>query len=336
MNLDINEVGGFSITDHSNGETSTFEFTGNLKALLSALAAARKLTRHMLDPVTTPYKNLEQVEDALKDGTLETNQFGGATLVYYVSSAIPLIYIWDVGEQELHKLGEPVGNNYLNMTGANYIEFTNNMGLFDFNKSWFMSIQTLTLHATGAFQGLFSLGDISFNFLTGTGNYGIYLDDRVPVTQGGSARSNTWHDPATLRILLNYNHVTQRLEYWTGAQGSTPVRIKDLDVNQYQGDPSQLYVTPAADEPLCIGKGLSGSNNFRGEVNDFIAGDTFLGATTVNNMFNATRDDLVAMSEVKFHAPIGEDTWPTTSCTGGLTGGTVVGGSAADFLPVPA
>lgn len=335
MELIVDETKGFKLKDLSNGEEHVFEFGGNVAAVVSAIQSARKLTRHLLDPVTTPYKTLEEVETALIDGTLETNQFGGVTLVYYVKNAIPLIYIWDAEEQELHKLGEPVGNNFLEMTGANYIEFDNNQGLFDFNKSWFVSVQTLTLYATNAFQGLFSLGDNSFNFLAGTGNYGVYLDDREPVTQGGSARSNTWHDPATLRILLNYNHVTQRLEYWTGAQGGTPVRIKDLDVNLYQGTPSELYEVQPDNVPLCIGKGLSGSNNFRGEVNDFIAGDTFLGATTIQNMFNATRDDLVVMPEVKFHAPIGEDTWPAISVTGGLIGGKVVGGTAADFKPVP-
>lgn len=332
-NTDPNK--NFIITDTSSGEAVSLEFGGNIAAVVSAITAAKQITRHMLDPVTTPYKNLQQVEDALKDGSLEQNAFGGATLVYYVTRGTPIIYVWDAVEQELHKLGEPVGNNFLEMTGVNHIEFTNNMGLFDFNKSWFVSIQTLALHATGAFQGLFSLGDNSFNFLAGTGNYGVYLDDREPVTQGGSARANTWHDPATLRIMLNYNHTTQRLEFWTGAQGSTPVRIKNLDVNQYQGEPSQLYEVQPDNVPLCIGKGLSGSNNFRGQVNDFIAGNTFLGETTIHNMFNATRDDLVVMPEVTYHAPIGEDVYPAVSSTGGLTGGTVVGGTDADFQPVP-
>ncbi|QFR59846.1 hypothetical protein VOWphi5012_062 [Vibrio phage phi50-12] len=88
-----------------------------------------------------------------------------------------------------------------------------------------------------------------------------------------------------------------------------------------------------ADAKLCIGKGLSGSGNLRGQINDFIGGTTFLGETTINNMFNATRDDLVVMPQVEFHASIGEDTHPTVSCTGGLDGA-VVGGTSDDFKPV--
>lgn len=305
--------------------------------LINAIDAAKMVTRYMIPTEVdgTKIRNIEEAEAALQGGVLEVNDLGGRTVVFHVTRGVPLVYVWNTEEQQLQKLGEPQGNNYLDMTGANFIEFDNNMELFDFNKSWFVSVQTLTLHPTSAFQGLFSLGDNSFNFLTGPGNYGIYLDDREPVTQGGSARSNTWHDPATLRILLNYNHTTQRLEYWTGPQGGTPTRIKDLDVNLYQGDNSNtLYEAQPADAKLYIGKGLSGSHNFRGEINDFIAGNTFLGTSTIQNMFNATRDDLVVMPEVTYHASIGEDTWPAIDCTGGLTGGKVVGGTAADFKAV--
>ena len=339
--LKINSQGGLDFLDTETGRTLSLRGgnEGFVHKLLETIQHSVQTFHHhipVLDSEGNLLNSVNEAQQALLDGKLQVNPFtNGRTIVSHVDRGTPVIYLWDAEEGELHKMGQPVGNNFLELTGANYIELGGNGGMFDFNKDWFVSVQCLTLHANNQFQGLFSLGDNSFNFLTGGTNYGVYLDDIEPVTQGGSARSNTWHDPETLRILLNYNATTQRLEYWTGAQGGNPTKIKDLDVNLYQRNygTGTLYENQPADAKLCIGKGLSGSGNLRGQINDFIGGTTFLGETTINNMFNATRDDLVVMPQVEFHASIGEDTHPAVSCTGGLDG-TVVGGTSDDFKPV--
>lgn len=319
------------------GDGSEFDIMAHREKIKSAVEhAIHTFEYHIptLDINGVEIKSINEALAALIAGTLKANPFAnGRTLISHYDHGVAVTYLWNSETQELNKLGVPVGNHYLSLNGTNFIEFDGNGELFDFNKSWFVSLQFLIMHANNAFQSVFSLGDNSYNFLTGGTNYGIYLDDREPVTQGGSARSNTWHDPEMLRMMLNYNHVTQRLEYWTGTQGGTATRIKDLDVNQYQGDPSQLYENQPASAKLYIGKGLSGAGNLLGDINDFIAGTSFLEQATIQNMFNATRDDLVEMSEVEYHAPIGEDTGPLISCSGGLTG-TVINYQEGDFKPV--
>lgn len=107
----------------------------------------------------------------------------------------------------------------------------------------------------------------------------------------------------------------------------------DLLENGIGGSPSELYENQPTSAKLCIGKGLSGSGNLLGQVNDFVGGTSYLGSTTVNAIFNATREDLVLMPQVEFHAPIGEDAHPLITCSGGLDGA-VVGGTSVDFKPV--
>ena len=188
------------------------------------------------------------------------------------------------------------------------------------------------MHATKAFQTLFSAGDNSFNWLADNSNYGIYLDDRVPVTQGGSSRKNTWSDPAMSRVMLNYDHNTKKLEYWLGAMGTNPT-VKILDIEQFQGDPAMLYETPTE---LCLGKGLSGSNNVKGQLNELIGGTEYLEAAEVQAIYSGDGEDWSMFPKVTTHASLGEGTWPNVDVTGGvLSNGQMYGGSADDYKPVP-
>jgi hypothetical protein len=291
-----------------------------------------RTTLHIVPSLDGSVKTLDEAVTALKDGSMTVNAFGGRTLIIYANDGQPTFYLWDVESEELHKLGRPVGNNLIEYHGANYTTFDNNGDIFNFNKSWFLSVGCLTMHATGAFQGLFTAGDNSFNWLAGNGNYGIYLDDREPVTQGGSSRQNTWSDPAMSRVMLNYDHTTKKLEYWLGAMGSNPT-LKILDIEQYQGDPVNLYETPTE---LCLGKGLSGSNNLRGELNELIGGTQYLGSSQVQAIYSGDGKDWSAFPQITIHAPLGEDTYPSVSVTGNvLSNGQMVGGSADDYKPIP-
>lgn len=304
--------------------------------LMSKLADAAKFagqrTVHLVPSEDGTIKTVSDAEQALKDGNLEVNDHGGRTLVYTFIDGALVAYAWDTEEQELHKLGRPVGNNLINFTGANHIKFDNNGDLFNFNKSWFVSVQLLTIHSSNAFQTMFSAGDNTFNFLAYTGNYGIYLDDREPVTQGGSSRQNTWIDPGFDRVMLNYNHNTKKLEYWVGPMGSNPV-VRILDIEQYQGDPAQLYETPTE---FCVGKAMGGTGAFKGEGNEMIAGTQYLGSTQVQAIFSGDGKDWSSFPEITIHASLGEGTWPSVEVTGSvLSNGQMIGGSSNDYQPIP-
>ena len=289
-------------------------------------------TLHIVPSLDGSIKTLDEAVTALKDGTMTVNSFGGRTLIIYANDGSPTFYLWNIEEQELHKLGRPAGNNFIEFHGENYATFDNNGDLFNFNKSWFLSVGCLTMHATNAFQTLFSAGDNSFNWLAGAGNYGIYLDDRVPVTQGGSSRKNTWSDPEMSRVMLNYDHNTKKLEYWLGAMGTNPT-VKILDIEQFQGDPAMLYETPTE---LCLGKGLSGSNNVKGQLNELIGGTEYLEAAEVQAIYSGDGEDWSMFPKVTTHASLGEGNWPNVDVTGNaLSNGQMYGGSAEDYKPVP-
>lgn len=307
----------------------------DLLQIIDSVANSAKFTRqrtiHFVSSLGA-VKTLEDAVQALKDGTLEVNEFGGYTFVILSDDGQGTFYIWNAEEEELHKVGRPVGNKYIEFHSVNYGQFDNNGDVFNFNKSWFISVGCLTMHATSAFQTLFSAGDNTFNWLAGAGNYGIYLDDRLPVTQGGSSRANTWTDPELSRVLLNYNHVTKKLEYWLGPMGSNPT-LKILNIEQYQGDPVNLYETPTE---LCLGKAVSGTGGLKGEINELIGGTVYLEAAQVQAIYSGDGVDWSAYPEITFGATLGEDTWPSIGTYGTvLSNGTMNGGSADDYKDVP-
>jgi hypothetical protein len=300
--------------------------------LIDAINNITKLTSHLIPSLDGTINTVEESIEALKNGTLAVNAFGGRTIVRHVNDGIVTVYLWNVEEQELHKLGLPVGNYYIDFHGDNYIHFDNNGDVFNFNKSWFISVGCLTMHANGAFQTLFSAGDNTFNWLAGGGNYGIYLDDRVPVTQGGSSRKNTWSDPELTRVMLNYDHTTKNLEYWLGAMGSNPT-VKILDIEQYQGDPAQLYETPTE---LCVSKAMSGTGGVLGGMNELIAGTEYLTNDRVQAIYSGDGVDWSSYPEITIHAGLGEGNYPNVDVTGtvlsnGIMSGT---GNADDFVPI--
>lgn len=308
----------------------------DLLAIIGKVSNAAKyaalLTKHIIPSPDGSIKTLVDAEQALKDGVLEVNPFNGRTVVIFVNDGATVYYEWSVEDQELHKIGRPVGNFLIEYTGANYTKFDNNGDVFNFNKSWFISVGCLTMHHTNAFQTLFSAGDNSFNWLAGVGNYGIYLDDREPVTQGGSSRQNTWTDPEMGRILLTYDHTSKLLYYYLGAQGSNPVK-RILDIEQYQGDPVALYETPTE---LCIGKNLSGTGKLKGQLNELIGGVEYIDQNYVNDLYSGDGVDWTSFNKVTFTASMGEGDWPSGNTTGNvLTNMQMIGGGSDDYKPVP-
>ena len=276
---------------------------------------------------------LDQALELLKNGSLKVNPFG-ETVVIDTKHGNQTHYVYDKLSQELHKIGTPVGDKLLNLTGANYLEFNGNAGIFNFNKPWFIGISFLKTNYNNQFQTLFSLGGNSFNFLAGLGNYGIYLDDEMPPTQGGSSRASTWVQPEYENIMINYNPNTNELEYWIGSQESTPVLKKTLNVLQYN-DEAKIKEDYALDVPLYIGKGAGNTSyNLKAQINDIIAGDETLGSETIKDMFRLSREDMVTHDKIKHHIPIGSSTFPAENDIKGDLNATIVGGSSSDVEPV--
>lgn len=211
-----------------------------------------------------------------------------------------------------------------------YIDLTGTGDVLDFSgtKSWSVGIECVDVSSISdnAWMVLFRSGDNVVTLRRGGSNWGIYC-----YANGNAVcQANTWYAPsAGSKILVQYNHTTNKLEYWLDG-----FRRANMSLNANTASNANV-----AGE-FQVGKGggpsLSGyfyPNYWYGGVNNLMLGGEFLATDAVARYFST--EDISSIEEdypdVIDFCTLGEQTYPTVTGLKGAVTGELKNGTEEDF-----
>ena len=246
-----------------------------------------------------------------------------------------------VGVAELQAASNQA-NRYILIDGANdHIQFDNLAGgsenVLDLSKDWSFGVTLVGLGEEGSsdqkYVTLFSNGNTAVYLRRGGTNWGFYVG-----AGNFSAGANTWVQPgATDRILITYNATTYRMKYYLGdpATGVYALRANYLVASATRTNNSPDGVLKIGD---AVNAGSAAGLHWDGGLNNMIISDQELTGPQIAEYFqsgeqfntNEFYDDVTTWSK------FGEDVYPAvTDVLGNATNGSLIGGTAQDFVDVP-
>ena len=211
-----------------------------------------------------------------------------------------------------------------------YIDLTGTGDVLDFSgtKSWSVGIETVDVSSItdNAWMVLFRSGDNVVTLRRGGSNWGIYC-----YANGNAVcQANTWYAPsAGSKILVQYNHTTNKLEYWLDG-----FRRANMSLNSNTASNANVV------GEFQVGKGggpsLSGyfyPNYWYGGVNNLMIGSEFLATDAVARYFST--EDISSIEadypDVIDFCTLGEQTYPTITGLKGTVTGELKNGTEEDF-----
>ena len=247
---------------------------------------------------------------------------------------------------------QPPANRYIYLNGtAGYLNFSAGGGDYlDFTKSWTVALSLEGLpdnpvdnHPLSCFgSGLVSL-TLKRGSAPGTGNWGSYNSSNQNLYQTtGRFNANTWYAPgAASRVMWTYDATLKRLAYWLQevAGGAFARRA-------YLAVPDTAIAAQGLGNDLCFGKAWTGEGGalfqgdwWNGGVNNLIAAKEVLTDSDIAELWQSGSDieDMAVYAKLTSYVKLGESAYPAiVDVKGTLTGGSLIGGEAADFRDISA
>ncbi|MEL7477286.1 MAG: hypothetical protein AAGJ17_00125 [Pseudomonadota bacterium] len=294
------------------------------------------------------FKSLTEARESLASG--DYNPVEGQLNLVIVAGQGIMYYSFDLADFVLIDEFNAVGNQadkYIELDGANdYIEMTNigaaAADVMDLTKSWSIGV-TLVGYQEGTDNhkiALFSRGGVIITLNRGGSNMGPYVTAEYDLYTGAHAEANNFHGIGQFDRLLFVNDAsTGKLRMYVGTPEGSFAERALLTVTDAMRNNQQLGTS------ICIGKGFDGPGGatfdgamWDGGVNNVIGMARAMATPEINQYFQLG-DQFSVMEfypDLAFHLKLGEDTFPNvTDEKGNLTGGSLVNGTAEDFVNIP-
>lgn len=245
---------------------------------------------------------------------------------------------------------QPPANRYIFLNGTGgYLNFSGGGGDYlDFTKSWTVALSLEGLPDNPVDNhplSCFGSGQVSLTLkrsgAPGSGNWGSFNSSNQNLYQTtGRFNANTWYAPGgASRVMWTFSHTEKRLAYWLQEVAGAAFARR-----AYIAVPDSAIAAQGLGNDLCFGKAWTGEGGalfqgdwWNGGVNSMICAKEVLTDSDIAELWQSGGEieDMAVYAKLTSYVKLGEEAYPSiVDVKGTLTGGSLIGGSPADFRDI--